>query len=270
MAFVASTGGHWYAPQPDGSVIARHDATLREARKEGLYPSVTTVNKSVRANGQLIAWLKGEIVRAVEGNPRFSGESDDDYHRRIDTASSQKASDAADFGTALHDAIEHYPNPCKDARLQPWLDAFAPWYHDNIDCAWGQEVRMCDTRIGIAGTMDFIGVHKQHGVIVADWKTAGVKKGKPSFYDSWPEQLAFYAKASQFIRGLPETPRCMSVVINRNEPERPYEKLWTNEEIQEAWRRFLCTAYTYFSSQKMGGFWPATGKPWNPAELWDI
>jgi hypothetical protein len=268
MAFAASSSGHWYFPLPDGSVEARHDATLRDARKLGLFPSVTTITKAVRANNQLLAWLKGEIVKSVENNPRFNGEEDDAYHRRIDTASSQKATDAADFGTALHDAIEHYPKPCKDARLQPWLDAFAPWYDASVECVWGQEVRMCDPRIGVAGTMDFIGVHRQHGVLVADWKTAGVKNGKASFYDSWPEQLAFYAKASQFLRGLPETPRCMSVVLNRNEPEAPYEKLWTVEEINEAYRRFLATAYIYFSSQKMGGFWPATGRPWNPSELW--
>jgi hypothetical protein len=266
MAFIASTGGHYYAIRQDGTAEPRHDADLRVARKEGLALSVTTLMKQVRANNTLLAWIKGQIVKAVEENPRYGGEDDNSYHRRIETASSQKATDAATFGTALHDALEHYPAPCKDPRLAPWVDAFEPWFNDTIEAVWRAEYMMGDPRIGIAGTMDAIGMHKQGFVVCYDFKTQGIKEGKkPTFYESWPEQLAFYAKCYQFLHGLPETPRCMSVVINSNKPERPIDKLWEVDEIQEAWRRFLCTAYILQSSKK---FWPASGK-WNPADLWN-
>lgn len=268
MAFASSSSGHYYLIQPDGSAEARHDATLREARKEGLAASVTTIMKQTRANNALLAWLKGQIVKAVEQNPRMVGELDDAYHRRIETASSQKATDAAAFGTALHDALEHYPKPCKDPCLSPWVEAFEPWFNDTIECVWKSELRMGDPRIGVAGTMDAIGMHKQGFMVCWDYKTQGVKDGKkPTFYESWPEQLAFYAKCYQFLNGLPETPRCMSVVINSSKPERPVDKLWEVDEIQDAWRRFLCTAWIFSSQQKMGGHWPC-GK-WNPSDLWN-
>jgi hypothetical protein len=268
MAFIASTSGHYYSVRPDGSAEPRFDADLRQARKEGLAISVTTLVKQVRANNQLLAWLKGQIVKAVEANPRYAGEMDDAYHRRIETASSQVATDAADFGTALHDALEHYPQPCRDPRLLPWVDAFAPWFEDTIESVWSTEFRMGDPRIGVAGTMDAIGIHRKGFVCCWDYKTQRVKEGKkPAFYDSWPEQLAFYAKCYQFLKGLPETPRCMSVVINSLQPERPVDKLWTTEEIDSAWRRFLCTVWIFSSSQKLGGFWPSG--QWKPEDYWN-
>ncbi len=268
MAFIASTAGHYYKPLPCGGVQARHDADLRTARKEGLYVSVTTITKAVRANDAILRYVKEHLVRAVEANPRFGGESDNDYHRRVDNAANAHRDEAADMGTALHKAVEHYPNAPADARLQPWMDEFRPWYEDNIQEMWHQEKMMGDPRIGVAGTMDFIGVHKQHGPIVIDWKGRSIKEGKkPDFYVTQAEQLAFYSSCYSHLYGLPERPRLMSVLLNRDYPMRPIERLWTHEESEEAWRRFICTAYIYFSQQKMGGYWPL-GHKWNPSELW--
>lgn len=50
--------GHWYQLLPDGRIEARYEANLRTARQEKLYPSVTEVEGSTRANPTLLRWLK--------------------------------------------------------------------------------------------------------------------------------------------------------------------------------------------------------------------
>ncbi len=78
-----------------------------------------------------------------------------------------------------------------------------------------------------------------------DFKTSGVKdKAKPPFYDNYPIQLAAY----QTAWAQPGV-RCRSIVINTLEPEQPYVRIWTPEEIEEGWERFkLC--YEMFVSVK--------------------
>lgn len=268
MAFIASTKGHYYHLSSTGVVTPRHDADLRIARREGLFSSVSTITKAVRANDAILRYIKEQLVRAVEANPRWAGESDDDYHKRVDGLANRHKEEAANAGTALHKAAEFYPAPPSDPALQPFMDEFGPWYDEHIECVWHREKELADPRIGVGGTVDFVGVHRQHGPIIIDWKGRSIKEGKkPEFYVTQAEQLAFYSSCYTYTHGLPECPRIMSVLINRDYPMRPIERLWTKEESVEAWRRFLATVYIYQSQQKLGGFFPS-GR-WHPKELWD-
>lgn len=52
-------------------------------------------------------------------------------------------------------------------------------------------------------------------------------------------------------------PTCISVVIDSNEPEEPFVKVWSEDEIKDAYITFVAGAWLYFSgSGNRKPFWP--------------
>ena len=109
---------HWYgrdgSPQytvksKDGSL---RPATLRDARKLGLVPSVTNIIRCAAAPG-LERWKLDQMLHAALTLPRKDGEAEKDYISRIWQDSQETAKKAAERGTAIHAAIqghfEHVP-----------------------------------------------------------------------------------------------------------------------------------------------------------------
>jgi hypothetical protein len=250
------TSSHWYFAMPDGTVLPRHDADLRIARKEKLFPSPTTIEKDIRANPVLNRWIKNQVAKAFVNNPRLPEEQDDAYAARILTISDSVRDEAAIRGTALHAAIE--TGGTDDMVLAPFYQAYIPWHNDNIDLTIGSEVKMADLQLGVAGTVDRIVQHKQHGLCILDYKTQKVKKGKAAFYESFPRQLSFYAGA--YYRKHNVLPRIMSVVIDSQVPSRPQEKLYTLEEQAQAYAEFQSHVFLWCSDRD---YWP-TGR-WSPS-----
>jgi hypothetical protein len=252
-----NTAAHWYGVDlATNLVVPRYEATLREARKEGLYPSPTTIEKDIRANPVLARWIKNETAKAFVENPRNPGESDDGYAARCLDIADRIAREAAKKGVGIHDAIEH--EGTTDPVILPFYEAYIPWRDDHIEYTIGQETMLADRRIGVAGRVDKIVQHRQHGRVILDWKTQRVRK-KPEFYDSFPRQLSFYAEADKETNGG-ILPRIMSVVIDSQNPSRPYEKLYTPEEQAAAYKEFLCHSWLWFNERD---FWPV-GK-WSPS-----
>lgn len=263
MAFTEQNG-HWYRRLPCGLVEAQHDANLTIARKQGLYTSVTSVLK-IRAKPQLDAWIKKAIVRAVEATPRMAGEVDDSYFSRVEAVSDEQRNKAARFGTNLHDSIER--KQAVTQEMQPWLDYALEFLDANFTEVWFHERKVADPRIGVAGTIDMAGMHKDGYPVLVDWKSQSCKGKKPTFYPEWVEQLAFYDSAYRHDNPMPERFRKMSAAIDSDVPAPVVPKLWSEEEATEGYRRFLCSAYTWMSIKPMGGYWPC-GQKWNPADLW--
>lgn len=255
---------HWYGK--DGT--PQHDADLRVARKSGLYPSITSIDKASFPNPFLDRWKTEQLVKACVETQRMPHESVEQYAQRIYDISNNKARHAADFGKELHDAVDAYPNP-PEFHLQKWYDNFAVWYSANIESKIASEKVLLDHDIGVAGRTDFIGIGRGwiHGTIIADWKTQDVKvddKGrkKPAFYESWQRQLAFYAVAyAKEIGMFPSIPRCVSLIIDSNEDAQVYAKAWTPEEMVAAYEEFVAGAWLFFRTRGRGGYWP-NGGPW--------
>lgn len=252
------TSAHWYKLTNDGEVVPFHDADLRTARKELLFPSPTTIEKQVRANPQLDRWIKNQVAKSFVNNPRLDGETDEAYAARVLTIADSGRDEAALRGTAIHAAIER--GGTDDPVIAPFYAAYLPWHTANVDTDIGSEVKMADPVIGVAGTVDRIVMHRQHGLTILDYKTQKVKAGKAAFYDSFPRQLSFYAGAYRRKHGI--LPRIMSLVIDSQVPSAPYEKLYTPEEQEDAYREFLCHAWLWCNSHAKGGYWPA-GR-WQP------
>lgn len=262
MGVKFDTGNHWYDCR--GEHKPRHDADLRVARKEGLYPSVTTIDKAVFKNDFLDKWKIEQIVLAAASTYKQPHESDDQYCQRIYDMSLDKPRDAADFGTRIHDAIERYPaSPAPE--LLPWFNKYHEWHTANVDAVLSSEKIVADHQLGIAGRCDRVLRLKSGNKAVVDYKTQGVKvddKGrkKPAFYESWPRQLGFYAVCEAKSDGtFPTTiPDSISLIFDSTDPESPlFEKMWDKSEIQHAYRQFVAGAWLWFSGNaKRKAYWP--------------
>lgn len=252
---------HWYQYQPDGTVVPQYDATLREARKQNLFISPTSIEKDIMANPQLTRWIKNEIAKAFVLNPRIPGETDENYATRCLLASDSVSKEARERGTRFHTMAENYPAAPTDEELaQPYL-YFKEWYTKEFGDNMGEsELMLADPAIGVAGRTDRIVAHPVYGPMVLDFKTQSVKKS-PTFYDSFPRQLSFYAKAYAKQKGLDATPRIMSVLIDTNNNGIIHTKLYTQQEQQDAYREFLCLVWLWCRSKD---YWPGKGGKWEP------
>ncbi len=257
---------HWYSR--DGT--PQHDADLRVARKQGLYGSVTSIDKDSFPNPFLEQWKMTQLVQACVDNQRMPHEDVDQYAQRIYDISNNKARNAADFGKEIHDAVDRYPE-IPAPHLLPWFDKFKIFYEANIQEKIASEVVLLDHDIGVAGRTDFIGVGVGWvaGKVIIDWKTQDVKTDKkgrktPAFYDSWARQLGLYAVGDAKANlDFPFIPRCMSVIIDSNEGGEVYSKLWDHKDIVEAYEDFVAGAWLW---SRKRDYWP-TGGPWSIGDI---
>lgn len=253
-----SQSSHWYQVDASGAIAPAHDIDLRSARKVNAFPSITTILKE-RANPALETWKQTQLFEAVVNNPAFSGESSEDYRKRIAEIASKTGTEAADFGTRLHDALDLFPQMTIDVELAPYVEKFAGGYFKNVKSRVASEIMLADTEVGIAGRTDLI-AETEHGLAIIDYKTSKFKKGKPAFWDSYKIQLAFYAKAYQKMMGLNKPPRCINVGINSLEPTEPVWHVYSVDEQEAAYAEFLAIAFLWFSTKK---YWPTSKSRWN-------
>ncbi len=253
---------HFYTKDGEPS----HGSTLREARKLGLYRSVTSIDKDQFTNSFLEKWKLNELADACANNYRMPHESIEEYANRCYEISVEKARVAADFGKKLHDCFDRYPLEPSDPALYPWFVEFDKWYKENILETVASEKVMLDHDIGVAGRMDKIVIHKTLGRCVLDYKTQGVKsdeKGrkKPAFYDSWGRQLAFYDVCDAKQEGhFPAISAALSLVVDSGAPTPPYIKEWSQDELKASYRQFVVAAWAYYDKKD---YWPIPR--WEPA-----
>jgi len=251
-----SQSGHWYTVT-DGTIASAHDLDLRSAREVNAFPSITTVLKE-RANGALDTWKQDQLFQAMVTHP-YKGDSLEQYKQFISELASKKGTDAADFGTRLHDALDIFPQMTIDQDLAPYIEAFAPAYHEMVSERVSSEIMLADEDVGVAGRTDLVAVTKEHGLAIIDYKTSKFRNGKASFWDSYKIQLAFYAKCYQKQFGLKKPPRIINCGINSEQPMMPQWKVYTVDEQEQAYKEFLCIAYLWFSTKK---YWPMNDKVW--------
>jgi hypothetical protein len=168
---------------------------LRDARKLGLLPSVTTILRILHKEG-LEKWKIEQAVLAVVTSPRQPGEKDDDFIRRIlheEEVHEQEGRIARDKGTEIHDALDFFLGGMQvDAQILAWIAPAAEAVK-----AFGAVVTTETNLVGpgFAGKSDAIQEADSHWSI-SDFKSA--KKLPDPAKGAWMEhrlQLAAYAKA---------------------------------------------------------------------------
>jgi len=248
-------GSHWYDANgsPHHTVRAAstgelRPTTLRDARKNGWLPSVTTVTK-VMANTSLDRWKQQQVIDAAfdyatSGRPLTR----ETFDQAVRNESQRIMVDARAFGSMFHNAVDefHRTGFLSDDRAEvaPQFEQYVKWIRDNDVKMIATEFVAVNNSLGYAGQVDAL-ARVNGKLTLLDYKTQRVRteEGAPatasdvSFYPSWAQQLAAYWYADWDYKPK-RRPVIMSVVINSLQPNYPIVKEWSTAEIDQQWKLF--------------------------------
>lgn len=229
---------HWYTKDgvPAYTTIGKtgeRPTTLRDAKKIGLLPSVTTII-NIMSKAGLDTWKQQQVLLAALTLPRLIDEPEADWLKRVMQDSRATGREAAERGTAIHAIIEGYFE-------QMYLPE-KPAYLDEIDrvlkVTFGNQLWLSEKsfghHLGYGGKCDLIAkpVNGQGSGYVVDFKTKDTDLDKVDVYFEHEMQLAAYREGL----GLP-TARCAIVFVNGTTNQ---VKLVEVEEtqLQKSWECF--------------------------------
>jgi hypothetical protein len=248
-------GSHWYlvdgtpyheVPRADGKGM--RPVTLRDARKVGALPS-TTNYLGIIHKPQLSSWLIETAITAALTLPRNEGESADAFARRVVEDMRSPTESATGIGSAVHNAAEKYGHD-KTLPEEPKIaELFAPlreWMDTEIIEVAGQEFTIVNSEWGYAGRVDLLARLRCTGGTwcVADFKTQKVRKDadgrfKPTWYETWPMQLAAYREGIRCSIDLPNADDMVSIVAGSTEPMPVAHRVWPRDDFERHWRAFV-------------------------------
>lgn len=223
----ATEGGHFY--QPDGTpaytIIGANGkerpTTLRDARKLGLYPSVTTII-GLAARPALERWKRNQVLLAALTLPRKSDESEAAWLERVENDWQEQGKRAAERGTAIHAAIERHYRGEPTPEHWEWVKAAKAELPEE---PWRAE-RSFASPLGYGGKVD---LHSD--VLVVDVKTKEGDLGSP-LYAEHLMQLAAY-RAGLGI----EQARAGILFVGREEPKARFVAA-EESELAQGWEMF--------------------------------
>lgn len=231
----ASESGHWYTKAGEsaydciGNNGQKRHTTLRDARKLGLCPSVTTIIKCAAAPG-LEVWRQQQMMLSALTLPRADGETEADWLARVVVDSKETGRKAADRGTEIHGAIECYFQGERPREYEPHARAANEAIGDHFgEMSWKAEKSFAHP-MGFGGKVD---LHSEHAV--CDFKTK--EFGQDDDLKTWPEhrmQLAAYRVGL----GIPSA-RCAIVYVSASEPGLARVMEIPEKELALGWRCFV-------------------------------
>jgi hypothetical protein len=239
--------GHFYWPdgRPAYTVkMAKGDkrrkTTVRDLRKLGLYPSVTTCLNVLDKPG-LNIWMQRQIVEHGDEVTREPGESLDAYIRKILTKAKELGAAAAERGTRIHALIENHIQG-KPGLIptggEKQIIAAADSVLQELDpeMRWLVEQSVSCKQHRYAGKIDVLNDACQ---IVLDWKTKEFgTEDLPNGYPEQAMQLAAYAGARGYT-----SPRLINAFVSVTTPglihlvehDRPEKWLAAFRKLADYW-----------------------------------
>ena len=162
------------------------------------YPSVTTV-LSILSEAGIAAW------RARVGEEEAN---------RISTQ-------AASRGTKVHEVIESYVGNELNSKYMPnVMDMFysiKPTIDQSLTKVYAQEAPLYSKHLGIAGTVDCVGVWNGKNSVI-DWKTSKKLK-KKEWISGYCMQCAAYAIMWEERTGMPITQLVVGIAVDNEQPQ---------------------------------------------------
>lgn len=239
-----STSGHWYDRNGEAkhTIVGKNgkirSTTLRDARSEGWYPSVTTIMK-VLASPELDKWKQQQVLLASMTLPRQVDESDDSYMSRVMEDAFKQVDDAADLGTQIHAALEaHFQGLQYAPEMELYVAPVKKWAEHNRIKFLQHELRLVNHEVGYAGTTDAL-IEKDGVLHILDYKSRKTKADyevKP--WAKEPMQISAYASIVGAKRGC-------NLYISTTEPGR----------IGEAWYDEATLEKEYKAFQHVAAYW---------------
>ena len=230
--------GHWYTKQgtPAYTTIGKtgeRPTTLRDARKEGLLPSVTTII-NIMSKAGLDTWKQQQVLLAALTLPREINEPEQEWLKRVMQDSRAIGREAAERGTAIHAIIEGYFDQVYMPQKPPYLDAI----DSALKSAFGEQPWLSERSfghpLGFGGKCDLMAkpINGQGTGYIVDFKTKDTDLDKVDVYFEHEMQLAAYREGLN----LPNA-RCAIVFVNGTTNQ---VKLVEIEEaqLQKSWECF--------------------------------
>lgn len=238
------SAAHWYTGDGKAchTVIGKNgkerNTTLRDARTMNLFPSVTTILKTLAAP-QLTRWMVENAIIASLTATQAKGEDLQEFAIRVADDAGSVAKAAAGFGTRFHAMMEDFAKGYWDVIVEPDLLPYIPfardWFKENVKEVISTEETLVGD--GFAGTADLKALTHDEEIVLFDFKTKTGKKDKDGewrkavAYDNWHYQLAAYGAVS----GVDAV---ANVVVNSSEAN-PFTTLrHKDEQRQKGWKVF--------------------------------
>jgi hypothetical protein len=215
---MSNESSHWYDKEgnpfytierADGKGV--RNTTLRDAKKLGLLPSVTTI-LSVAAKPGLQNWLQQQAILAALTLPRKENESEADYLDRVVNDSKAQGREAADRGTYIHGILESF----FDGILLESIPEYCRNAEKELKVAFGNRLWIPEKsgshELGFAGKVDLHAKgDKVKGIpgVVCDFKTKEVPLEKVVPYEDHIMQIAAYRE----LLGMADA-RCAIMFVN--------------------------------------------------------
>jgi len=234
---------HWYLPsgKPYHTVIAKSGkeraTNLTDARKEGAFRSVTSVQKFA-ARPQLEIWSKNELLDAIREIP-FDPETDDQekYIAKLIRRHDAEKEHGARRGNVLHATFEAFVNggPIK-SRLRKFVEAVqAALTPYGINLQEGIAESSFFNHRGFGGTIDWHNCEPDaaDNYYILDYKgKRKIEDDKELAYDNHAQQLAAY----RYVLLQPGA-TCLNVFID--EQAKVVVHQWEEPVLRRELRKFF-------------------------------
>ena len=240
-----SGSGHWYTQEGEpmytivGANGKERNTTLRDARKEQLVPSVTTI-LSMIAKPQLENWKINQALNSALTLEKDSLETIEEFAYRCKQDSKRIGQEAAEKGTKIHAMIER---GFLGEGTSKTYEIIKAWLEDNFpNEEWIAEDSFC-ADLGYGGKID---LYSKSGIFV-DFKTKDNLEGKdPSklVYDEHGMQLSAYAQGCGF-----EDVERVSIFVDREDTELIACHIW-DKESQDKHKEMFNSILNYWKLVK--------------------
>jgi hypothetical protein len=244
----ASESQHWYTRKGEPAYTVKskdgtgRPATLRDARKLGLVPSVTTIIKCASAPA-LERWKRDQMLQAALTLPRLDGEAEAAWISRVWTDSGETSRKAAERGTAIHAAIQgayEGHDPIDSSEYVEHVEGARSAVNKWMAQRWTSE-RAFAHPLGFGGKLDL-----SSSIAVIDFKSKEFdEKADLKTWDEQHMQLAAYREGL----GMP-TARAAIVYVSVTTPGLSRLIEIPEEELKRGWECF----------RSLLAFWKAKNK----------
>lgn len=217
---------HWYdkdgAPryEIEGKSGLR-PTTLRDARKHGWVPSVSTVWKDVVAAPGLARWSQGLLFETMYLNQLHGPETEHEYRKRVFDIYKVESLKAAERGTMIHGILENY---FANGKGEPGYGSLIKGTEAKLLEVCGKQDWKIEHsfahQLGFGGKID---IHSDEWMV--DFKTKELDDGKkPDMYDAYGVQLAAYD------HGMGGGRKLLNLFISVSSPGYVYPYQWEDKE----------------------------------------
>ena len=244
MTTHASQGQHWYARdgQPMYEVMAKdgtmRPATLRDARKHGWVPGVTSIIKCAAAPA-LNRWKEDQSILAALTLPRTGDEPHDVLMARIRQDAAAQAEKARDWGTAFHAAIQgHFEGKPPSEEMWPCVRGVVDALEANFDRRDWLTEAACAHPMGYGTKADLhdSGLGSASCGVVVDFKGSEFDAAKAPKLETWDEHHMQLA-ATRMALDLPGAD-CAIVYVSRTVPGLCRVIRIDEPELEQGWAMF--------------------------------